>query len=181
MTQEHGRVEPISGVLDYSKFPLGTLLTLIPYHVSSVWCSASSCLNLCHTNVSLFLSCLSLCWFLQSCATAMMHRVYHVHSQGRLVGKWTPTHGWWTAVQLFSNLRALLGEAHVTCSLFYRKSVTMVKEYLLHLFFSSVLLSLVERHHSELSIHLIDFFYDSYSKYFLSLFCGKIYKSSADF
>ncbi len=36
MTQEHGRVEPISGPLDYSKYPLGSLLTLIPYHVSPV-------------------------------------------------------------------------------------------------------------------------------------------------
>uniref|UniRef100_A0A3Q0RS19 Zgc:162816 n=1 Tax=Amphilophus citrinellus TaxID=61819 RepID=A0A3Q0RS19_AMPCI len=61
MTQEHGRVEPISGELDYSKYPLGSLLTLIPYH---------------------------------SCATAVMHPVYHVHSEGRLVGKWTPTRGW---------------------------------------------------------------------------------------
>uniref|UniRef100_A0A4W6C5E9 Zgc:162816 n=1 Tax=Lates calcarifer TaxID=8187 RepID=A0A4W6C5E9_LATCA len=61
MTQEHGRVEPISGPLDYSKYPLGSLLTLIPYH---------------------------------SCATAMMHPVYHVHSEGRLLGKWTPTRGW---------------------------------------------------------------------------------------
>lgn len=34
MTQEHGRMEPISGSLDYSKYPLGTMLTLIPYHVS---------------------------------------------------------------------------------------------------------------------------------------------------
>lgn len=34
MTQEHGRMEPISGPLDYSKYPLGTMLTLIPYHVS---------------------------------------------------------------------------------------------------------------------------------------------------
>ncbi|KAK7945100.1 hypothetical protein WMY93_000828 [Mugilogobius chulae] len=32
MTQEHGRVEPISGKLDYSKYPLGTMLKLIPYH-----------------------------------------------------------------------------------------------------------------------------------------------------
>uniref|UniRef100_A0A673B6H9 Zgc:162816 n=1 Tax=Sphaeramia orbicularis TaxID=375764 RepID=A0A673B6H9_9TELE len=61
MTQEHGRVEPISGKLDYSKYPLGSLLTLIPYH---------------------------------ACATAMMHPVYHVHSEGRLVGTWTPTRGW---------------------------------------------------------------------------------------
>uniref|UniRef100_A0A3Q3ME00 Uncharacterized LOC113134930 n=1 Tax=Mastacembelus armatus TaxID=205130 RepID=A0A3Q3ME00_9TELE len=61
MTQEHGRVEPLSGVLDYSKFPLGSLLTLLPYH---------------------------------SCATAMMHPVYHIHSEGRLLGKWTPTRGW---------------------------------------------------------------------------------------
>ncbi|KAM3838172.1 D-serine dehydratase-like [Diretmus argenteus] len=61
MTQEHGRVEPISGPLDYSKYPLGSLLTLIPYH---------------------------------SCATAMMHPVYHIHSGGRLVGKWIPTRGW---------------------------------------------------------------------------------------
>ncbi|XP_031711198.1 uncharacterized protein LOC116387887 [Anarrhichthys ocellatus] len=61
MTQEHGRVEPISGPLDYSKYPLGSLLTLIPYH---------------------------------SCATTMMHPVYYVHSEGRLLGKWTPTRGW---------------------------------------------------------------------------------------
>ncbi|XP_038162255.1 D-threo-3-hydroxyaspartate dehydratase-like [Cyprinodon tularosa] len=61
MTQEHGRVEPISGPLDYSKYPIGSLLTLIPYH---------------------------------SCATAMMHPVYHVHSEGCLLGKWTPTRGW---------------------------------------------------------------------------------------
>ncbi|XP_041659840.1 D-threo-3-hydroxyaspartate dehydratase isoform X1 [Cheilinus undulatus] len=60
MTQEHGRVEPISGQLDYSKYPLGSMLTLIPYH---------------------------------SCATAMMHPMYYVHSEGRLVGKWTPTRG----------------------------------------------------------------------------------------
>ncbi|XP_061694439.1 D-serine dehydratase isoform X2 [Syngnathoides biaculeatus] len=61
MTQEHGRVEPTSGKLDYEMYPLGSLLTLIPYH---------------------------------SCATAMMHPVYHVHSEGVLVGKWTPTRGW---------------------------------------------------------------------------------------
>uniref|UniRef100_A0A3B3Y2A0 D-serine dehydratase-like domain-containing protein n=1 Tax=Poecilia mexicana TaxID=48701 RepID=A0A3B3Y2A0_9TELE len=61
MTQEHGRVEPISGPLDYSKYPIGSLLTLIPYH---------------------------------SCAAAAMHPVYHVHSEGRLMGKWTPTRGW---------------------------------------------------------------------------------------
>ncbi|KAM3865723.1 D-serine dehydratase-like [Diretmus argenteus] len=61
MNQEHGRVEPISGPLDYSKYPLGSLLTVIPYHSS---------------------------------ATAMMHPVYHIHSGGRLVGKWIPTRGW---------------------------------------------------------------------------------------
>ncbi|KAL0967027.1 hypothetical protein UPYG_G00303650 [Umbra pygmaea] len=32
MTQEHGRLEPLSGQLDYSRYPLGTLLTIIPYH-----------------------------------------------------------------------------------------------------------------------------------------------------
>ncbi|KAF0047317.1 hypothetical protein F2P81_000950 [Scophthalmus maximus] len=36
MTQEHGRVEPASGQLDFSKYPLGTQLMLIPYHVSNV-------------------------------------------------------------------------------------------------------------------------------------------------
>ncbi|XP_034411242.1 D-threo-3-hydroxyaspartate dehydratase [Cyclopterus lumpus] len=60
MTQEHGRVEPISGLLDYGKYPLGSLLTLIPYH---------------------------------SCASVAMHPVYYVHSEGRLLGKWTPTRG----------------------------------------------------------------------------------------
>uniref|UniRef100_A0A3Q3WYX7 D-serine dehydratase-like domain-containing protein n=1 Tax=Mola mola TaxID=94237 RepID=A0A3Q3WYX7_MOLML len=32
LTQEHGIVEPTSGLLDYSKYPLGSLLRLIPYH-----------------------------------------------------------------------------------------------------------------------------------------------------
>lgn len=32
MTQEHGRVEPVSGKLDFKQFPLGSLLTLMPYH-----------------------------------------------------------------------------------------------------------------------------------------------------
>ncbi|XP_053490239.1 D-threo-3-hydroxyaspartate dehydratase [Ictalurus furcatus] len=32
MTQEHGRVEPISGKLDFSQFPLGSMLSLMPYH-----------------------------------------------------------------------------------------------------------------------------------------------------
>ncbi|XP_064183616.1 D-serine dehydratase isoform X2 [Anguilla rostrata] len=61
MTQEHGRVEPISGKLDYEKFPLGSLLSLIPYH---------------------------------ACATAVMHPVYFVHSDGVVVDTWTPTRGW---------------------------------------------------------------------------------------
>ncbi|XP_072125879.1 D-serine dehydratase [Mobula birostris] len=32
MTQEHGRIESISGKLDFDKFPLGSLISLIPYH-----------------------------------------------------------------------------------------------------------------------------------------------------
>ncbi|XP_039612785.1 D-threo-3-hydroxyaspartate dehydratase isoform X1 [Polypterus senegalus] len=32
MTQEHGIIEPVSGQLDYAKFPLGSLLSIIPYH-----------------------------------------------------------------------------------------------------------------------------------------------------
>ncbi|XP_044281139.1 D-threo-3-hydroxyaspartate dehydratase-like isoform X2 [Varanus komodoensis] len=32
MSQEHGRIEPASGKLDFSRFPLGSLLALIPYH-----------------------------------------------------------------------------------------------------------------------------------------------------
>ncbi|XP_055520659.1 LOW QUALITY PROTEIN: D-threo-3-hydroxyaspartate dehydratase [Leucoraja erinacea] len=61
MTQEHGRIEPISGKLDVDKFPHGTLLPLIPYH---------------------------------ACATAAMHGVYFVHSEGRIVEEWRPTRGW---------------------------------------------------------------------------------------
>ncbi|KAI1898322.1 hypothetical protein AGOR_G00071130 [Albula goreensis] len=61
MTQEHGRVEAISGRLDYEKFPLGSLLTLIPYH---------------------------------ACATAAMHPVYFIHTDGVVVDTWTPTRGW---------------------------------------------------------------------------------------
>ncbi|XP_041045777.1 D-threo-3-hydroxyaspartate dehydratase isoform X2 [Carcharodon carcharias] len=33
MTQEHGKIEPTSGKLDFDKFPLGSLISLIPYHV----------------------------------------------------------------------------------------------------------------------------------------------------
>ncbi|KAL4635666.1 hypothetical protein GN956_G12974 [Arapaima gigas] len=61
MTQEHGRVEPVSGNLDYSKFPLGSALSLIPYH---------------------------------ACATAAMHPVYFVLSEGAVVDTWKPTRGW---------------------------------------------------------------------------------------
>ncbi|XP_078254869.1 D-serine dehydratase [Rhinoraja longicauda] len=61
MTQEHGRIEPISGTLDMDKFPLGSLISLIPYH---------------------------------ACATAAMHPVYFVQSEGRIVGEWRPTRGW---------------------------------------------------------------------------------------
>ncbi|MCI4383735.1 hypothetical protein PGIGA_G00029890 [Pangasianodon gigas] len=42
MTQEHGRVEPISGKLDFSQFPLGSMLSLLPYHVSC-YCFIFSC------------------------------------------------------------------------------------------------------------------------------------------
>ncbi|XP_053122453.1 D-threo-3-hydroxyaspartate dehydratase-like isoform X2 [Hemicordylus capensis] len=61
MTQEHGRIEPTTGELDFSKYPLGSLLALIPYH---------------------------------ACATAAMHPLYYVHSQGQLVATWKPVRGW---------------------------------------------------------------------------------------
>ncbi|XP_072426189.1 D-serine dehydratase isoform X2 [Chiloscyllium punctatum] len=32
MTQEHGKIEPISGKLDFNKFLLGSLIAIIPYH-----------------------------------------------------------------------------------------------------------------------------------------------------
>ncbi|XP_048366475.1 D-threo-3-hydroxyaspartate dehydratase-like [Sphaerodactylus townsendi] len=32
LTQEHGRIEAISGNLDFAQFPLGSHLSLIPYH-----------------------------------------------------------------------------------------------------------------------------------------------------
>ncbi|KAL8164644.1 UNVERIFIED_CONTAM: hypothetical protein K2H54_000509 [Gekko kuhli] len=32
MTQEHGRIEAVTGKLDFAQFPLGSLLALIPYH-----------------------------------------------------------------------------------------------------------------------------------------------------
>ncbi|XP_078072038.1 D-serine dehydratase isoform X2 [Mustelus asterias] len=35
MTQEHGRIEPASGKLDFDKFPLGSLISLVPYHACS--------------------------------------------------------------------------------------------------------------------------------------------------
>ncbi|XP_067835033.1 D-serine dehydratase [Heptranchias perlo] len=61
MTQEHGKIEPASGKLDFEKFPLGSFISLIPYH---------------------------------ACATAAMHPVYYVHSEGRIVAEWRPTRGW---------------------------------------------------------------------------------------
>nr|XP_028606737.1 uncharacterized protein LOC114607579 isoform X1 [Podarcis muralis]XP_028606738.1 uncharacterized protein LOC114607579 isoform X1 [Podarcis muralis] len=61
MTQEHGRIEPVAGKLDFAQFPLGSLLALIPYH---------------------------------ACATAAMHPVYYVHSEGRVVTTWKPVRGW---------------------------------------------------------------------------------------
>ncbi|KAM8810446.1 D-serine dehydratase-like [Eudromia elegans] len=32
LTQEHGLLEPVSGTLDFERFPLGTVLALIPFH-----------------------------------------------------------------------------------------------------------------------------------------------------
>ncbi|XP_059829872.1 D-serine dehydratase isoform X1 [Hypanus sabinus] len=61
MTQEHGKIESISGKLDFDKFPLGSLISLIPYH---------------------------------ACATAAMHPVYYVHSEGKIIAEWRPTRGW---------------------------------------------------------------------------------------
>lgn len=61
MTQEHGRIEPVSGQLEFEKFPLGSMLAIIPYH---------------------------------SCATAAMHPVYFVHSNGEVEATWKPTRGW---------------------------------------------------------------------------------------
>ncbi|XP_012678852.1 D-threo-3-hydroxyaspartate dehydratase isoform X2 [Clupea harengus] len=61
MTQEHGRIEAVSGKLDFTKYPVGSMLSLMPYH---------------------------------ACATAMMHPMYYVHSNGKIVGTWTPTRGW---------------------------------------------------------------------------------------
>ncbi|XP_051879474.1 D-threo-3-hydroxyaspartate dehydratase isoform X1 [Pristis pectinata] len=61
MTQEHGKIESISGRLDFDKFPLGSLISLIPYH---------------------------------ACATAAMHPVYYVHSEGKIIAEWRPTRGW---------------------------------------------------------------------------------------
>lgn len=34
MTQEHGQVEATDGPLDFESFPVGSILALIPYHVS---------------------------------------------------------------------------------------------------------------------------------------------------
>lgn len=34
LTQEHGQVEAVNGQLDFEQFPVGSILALIPYHVS---------------------------------------------------------------------------------------------------------------------------------------------------
>ena len=40
MDQEHGFVEPIKEeeILDYSKYPVGSHLSILPYHVSKLKC-----------------------------------------------------------------------------------------------------------------------------------------------
>lgn len=96
MTQEHGRVEPISGKLDYSLYPLGSLLTLIPYHVSVL----VSCL----ISLSSFLLFYSLffCFFLAvlcdgndaSCVSCTLegHSCGQVDTNTWMVKRWK----WWT-------------------------------------------------------------------------------------
>ena len=37
LSQEVGYVENVDGPIDFDKFPLGSLLFLLPYHVS-IWC-----------------------------------------------------------------------------------------------------------------------------------------------
>lgn len=36
LTQEHGLLEHADGQMDFGKFPVGSVLALIPYHVSAV-------------------------------------------------------------------------------------------------------------------------------------------------
>ncbi|XP_048385777.1 D-serine dehydratase [Stegostoma tigrinum] len=36
MTQEHGKIEPTSGKPNFHKFPLGSLISLIPYHACAI-------------------------------------------------------------------------------------------------------------------------------------------------
>ena len=37
MTQELGTVRAVDGDLDYSKYPIGSMLYLYPWHVSILW------------------------------------------------------------------------------------------------------------------------------------------------
>lgn len=84
LTQEHGQVEAVDGQLDFEQFPVGSILALIPYHVS-VTPRVPSVPALCHGSVSPLS---------QACATAAMHPVYFVHAAGKVVELWRPVRGW---------------------------------------------------------------------------------------
>lgn len=85
LTQEHGQVEAIDGRLDFQRFPLGSILVLIPFHVSTRPATP------CHARPRPAQHPLPIP---QACATAAMHPVYYVHAEGKVVELWHPVRGW---------------------------------------------------------------------------------------
>ena len=101
MTQEVGTVEAVEGSLDVSRYPIGSFLKIIPYHVSVV-------IIVNRHNAALYLPSMgrgrcgyllephsiSTFEFFQSCATAYMHHIYYVVKEDQVVDKWIPNRGW---------------------------------------------------------------------------------------
>lgn len=85
LTQEHGLLEPASGQLDFGRFPVGTVLALVPFHVST-----GPAVPRCPPPAP----CVSPPLPPQACATAAMHPVYYVHEEGEVVALWHPVRGW---------------------------------------------------------------------------------------
>lgn len=84
LTQEHGLLEPVGGQVDFGRFPVGTVLALVPFHVSTVPPLSPRCPA---GGVSPPLA-------PQACATAAMHPVYYAHEEGEVVALWHPVRGW---------------------------------------------------------------------------------------
>lgn len=87
-------LEPVGGQMDFGRFPVGTVLALVPFHVSRVPTPLSPprCPP---TPLSPPLGvCMAPPLAPQACATAAMHPVYYAHEEGEVVALWHPVRGW---------------------------------------------------------------------------------------